>query len=216
MQSDSLNQSPTQTRKVGTSASKSRSKSTEESSIYQLKITLKNIRPPIWRRVLVPGYYTLRQLYVVIQVAMDGWNGGHLHEFEIDEQHYGEPPAPGEGWGVAIVDEARVKLSNVVRGEKAKFLYTYDFGDDWQHEILVEKILPVDAKINYPICLKGKRACPPEDCGGSWGYAELLEILADPTHPEYEERCEWLIEDFDAEFFDIESVNTDLARIGAR
>ena len=214
MQSDSLNQSPAQKRTVGKSASKSRSQSTEESPIYQFKITLENVRPPIWRRVLVPGHFTLRQLHVVIQVAMDGWEGGHLHEFEIDEKHYAEMPPPGMDWGVPIVDEARVMLADVVQGEKTTFLYTYDFGDSWQHRILVEKILPLDVKITYPICLKGKRACPPEDCGGPWGYAELLEILADPTHPEYEERCEWLSEGFDAENFDIEGINSNLARIG--
>ncbi len=118
--------------------------------------------------------------------------------------------------GGLIVDETKVKLADVVRGEKTKFLYTYDFGDNWQHQILVDKILPVNAAIIYPICVKGKRACPPEDCGGLWGYAKLLEILADPTHPEYEERCEWLIEGFDPEDFDIESVNADLVHIGER
>ena len=122
-----------------------RSQSTKESPIYQLKITLENVHPPIWRRVLVPSHFTLRQLYVVIQVAMDGWEGGHLHEFEIDEKHYTEMPPPGMDWGVPIVDEAQVMLTDVVQGEKIKFLYTYDFGDSWQHRILVEKILLVDA-----------------------------------------------------------------------
>ena len=216
MQSNSLNSSSAQKRKVGKLVSQSRSKSAEETLIYQLKITLINIRPPIWRRVLVPGHFTLRQLYVVIQVAMDGWCGGHLHEFEINGMHYGEPIGPEEDWGVPIVDEAQVKLADLGCGLKTKFLYTYDFGDNWQHEILVEKVLPMDATVTYPICLKGKRACPPEDCGGPWSYAELLGILADPTHPEYEEQCEWLVEDFDPEFFDIESVNISLASIGAR
>ena len=216
MQSNSLNSSSVQKRKVGKLVSQSRSKSAEETLIYQLKITLKNIRPPIWRRVLVPDHFTLRQLYVVIQVAMDGWCGGHLHEFEINGEHYGEPIGPEEDWGVPIVDEAQVKLADLGCGVKTKFLYTYDFGDNWQHEILVEKVLPMDATVTYPICLKGKWACPPEDCGGPWSYAELLGILADPMNPEYEEQCEWLVEDFDPEFFDIESVNISLARIGAR
>ena len=215
MQSDRLNQPSAQKRKAGKSVSQSRSTFTEETPIYQLKITLKNIRPPIWRRVLVPGHFTLRQLYVVIQVAMDGWGGGHLHEFEINGKHYGEQIGPGEDWGVPIVDETQVKLADVVRGEKTKFLYIYDFGDDWEHEILVEKFLPIDAEVTYPMCLKGKRSCPPEDCGGPWGYAELLGIWADPTHPEHEEQCEWLVEGFDPEDFDIEGVNTSLARIGA-
>jgi prevent-host-death family protein len=195
------------------STKKARSKKRTSNEVYQLKITLKHIRPPIWRRVLVPCSFTLGQLHNVIQVAMAGWHGGHLHEFEIDGSHYGEPPSPEEDWGVTIVNEAKVKLEDIL-GEKSKFLYTYDFGDDWQHEIVVEKVLPIDPQVRYPICLKGKRACPPEDCGGPWGYAELLEILANPSHPEYEDRCEWLIAEFDAEWFDLEGVNTDLADIG--
>jgi prevent-host-death family protein len=195
------------------SPKKARSKKGNSNEVYQLKITLKHIRPPIWRRVLVPSSFTLGQLHNVIQVAMAGWHGGHLHEFEIDGVHYGDPPPPGESWGVEIVNEAKVKLEQVL-GEKSKFLYSYDFGDDWQHEIVVEKVLQIDPQVSYPICLKGKRACPPEDCGGPWGYAELLEVLADPSHPEYEDRCEWLIAEFDAEWFDLESVNTELADIG--
>ena len=99
MQSNSLNQFSVQKRNAGKLGSQTRSKSAEETLIYQLKITLKDIRPPIWRRVLVPGHFTLRHLYIVIQVAMDGWGGGHLHEFEINEKHYGEPIGPGEDWG---------------------------------------------------------------------------------------------------------------------
>jgi Plasmid pRiA4b ORF-3-like protein len=194
------------------STKKARSRKGSSNKVYQLKITLKHIRPPIWRRVLVPGGFSLGQLHNVIQVAMAGWHGGHLHEFEIDGEHYGEPPSPGEDWGVAIVNEAKVKLDDVL-GEKSKFLYTYDFGDDWRHEIVVEKVVPIDPKVTYPICVKGKRVCPPEDCGGPWGYAELLEILANPRHPEYKSRREWLIGDFDAELFDLEDVNEALADI---
>jgi PHD/YefM family antitoxin component YafN of YafNO toxin-antitoxin module len=202
-------------RSANPSAQKVRSKKSSSNEVYQLKITLKHVRPPIWRRVLVPGSFTLGQLHIVIQVVMDGWCGGHLHEFEIDGVHYSDPPPPREDWGVAIVDEAKVKLEQVL-GEKSKFLYSYDFGDDWQHEILVEKVLPIDPQVSYPVCIKAKRACPPEDCGGPWGYAELLEILADPTHPEYEERCEWLIADFDAELFDVKRVNNELEGLGNR
>jgi hypothetical protein len=190
-----------------------RSHQRQGDNVYQLKITLKHIRPPIWRRVLVPGEFSLGQLHQVIQVVMAGWCDGHLHEFEIDGEHYSQPPAPGEDWGVPIGDEATVKLADVLGAEKSKCLYIYDFGDDWQHEVLVEKILPIDPNQTYPVCLKGKRACPPEDCGGPWGYAELLAILADPKHPEYDERCEWLIGDFDPECFDPDSINEELATI---
>jgi hypothetical protein len=113
------------------------------------------------------------------------------------------------------VNEAKVKLEDVL-GEKSKFLYSYDFGDDWRHEIVVEKVLPSDPKVTYPVCMKGKRACPPEDCGGPWGYVELLDILADRKHPEHKSRKEWLGGDFDAEEFALDRVNAELAMMNQR
>jgi hypothetical protein len=99
----------------------------------------------------------------------------------------------------------------LITNEKEKFHYLYDFGDSWEHEILVEKILPLEKGTHYPVCVTGKRACPPEDCGGPYGYEELLEILKDPSHPEYEDRIDWLPEeDFDPETFYVELVNVDL------
>lgn len=106
-----------------------------------------------------------------------------------------------------VRSENSVKLSQVVNGEKFKFSYTYDFGDSWEHEILLEKELLSSPDTKYPVCITGKRACPPEDCGGSWGYAELLEIMADPSHPEYEERMEWVGESFNPDIFDINEAN---------
>jgi Plasmid pRiA4b ORF-3-like protein len=197
------------------STKKARSKKGSCNEVYQLKITLKDIRPQIWRRVLVPGDFTLGQLHTVIQITMNGWLNCHLHEFEIDGQHYSVPPDPGEDWGVTIVNEAKVKLEDVLQ-EKSKFLYSYDFGDDWRHEIVVEKVLPIAPKVTYPFCIKGKRACPPEDCGGPWGYAELLEILADPSHEEYEDRLEWIGKTFDPEAFDVGEINQVLATIGSK
>ncbi len=101
----------------------------------------------------------------------------------------------------------RTKLSQVAKGEKNKFSYVYDMGDNWEHELVVEKILSPEAGKHYPVCLTGKRACPPEDCGSIWGYAELLEIIKDPEHEEYEERMEWLGEEFNPEAFNTEEVN---------
>lgn len=111
-------------------------------------------------------------------------------------------------------DAGRTRLNQVVSQEKTKFAYDYDFGDGWRHEILVGKILPEETGVPYPTCLTGKRTCPPEDCGGIWGYAELLEIINDPEHEEYEERIEWLGDGFDPESFDANEVNG--ALIGMR
>ena len=176
-------------------------KTASEQTVYQLKITLKGIRPPIWRRVQLDSKTTLQELHMIIQEAM-GWDNYHLHTFTIGGDDYGEAEDD-----LDVHSENNVKLSNVVAGEKFKFFYTYDFGDNWEHEIIVEKELPIAPNVLYPLCVKGKRACPPEDCGGPWGYEELLEILADPSHPEYEERMEWFDSDFDPDAFDIDKVN---------
>jgi hypothetical protein len=158
--------------------------------IYQIKITLKDVKPPIWRRIQVKSDITLHSLHRTIQTAM-GWEDGHLHKFDIR--------APSS--------EPKVRLNQLNLVEKQKFLYVYDFGDNWEHTILVEKILPIDEKTQYPICLAGERSGPPEDCGGPWGYMDLLDVLDDPNDPEYDERVEWIGEDFDPELFDIEKIN---------
>ncbi len=204
---------PAKAVKGAKSAGKARPKSSRSSVIYQIKITLRNIRPPVWRRVLVPSNFTLAQLHEVIQTAMGGWIDYHLHEFDVAGTHYGAPLEPGVmDWGEPVNDESRVKLANIV-GEGSKFRYTYVFGDDWEHELVVEKVLPIDSQITYPVCIKAKRACPPEDCGGPWGYAELLSILADQAHEEHEERLEWVGEAFDPEAFDVSEINEVLATI---
>jgi len=178
-------------------------------TIYQLKITLKDIRPPIWRRVQVPSDITLDQLHWVIQISM-GWTNSHLHSFTIQGIDYGEP-TPEFGFDeMGLQNEEPVKLSQVIRGEKFKFLYLYDFGDSWEHEILVEKVLEADPEINYPICIKGKRACPPEDCGGAWGYGSFLEAIQDPSHPEHEEMLEWVGGEFDPEDPQLEDIDSRL------
>ena len=176
--------------------------------IYQLKIALKDIRPPIWRRVLVPGDVSLATLHRIIQAVM-GWADYHLHEFAIGDVNYG-PPSPSD-WYPAK-DERKATLSQVAPKEGMKFTYTYDFGDGWEHVITVEKRLPPDPDAHYPVCIAGKRACPPEDCGGVWGYANLLEIIQNPRHEEYEEMMEWLGGEFDPAAFDLEVVNRALKR----
>jgi Plasmid pRiA4b ORF-3-like protein len=184
--------------------SRNPSKSSSSSgTIYQLKITLKGSRPPIWRRVQVLSTITLGQLHEIIQTSM-GWTDSHLHQFKILGREYGRPQPEFDFY---VLDESKTKLSQVVAGEKFKFVYEYDFGDGWDHDVLVEKVLPRLPDAQYPVCLTGKRACPPEDSGGVWGYAELLQTVQDPSSPDYEEQREWLGEDFDSEAFDLDDVN---------
>jgi hypothetical protein len=168
-------------------------------SVFQLKVTLLDTKPPIWRRVLVDGGGTLDHLHEVIQAAFGWWNY-HLHEFEVGRTRYGVPD-PDEDWGEPPRDERRTRL-DAIAGEGSSFRYTYDFGDGWDHKITVEKVLPTDTSSTVPACIDGRRACPPEDCGGTWGYRELLEILANRTHPEHDERREWIGRPFDPAAFD--------------
>jgi Plasmid pRiA4b ORF-3-like protein len=179
------------------------SKTKSNAVIYQLKISLQGSKPPIWRRVLVDNGITLAQLHEIIQAAM-GWFGFHLHSFTINGVDYSDPDLIDDS---DIEDEGKAKLSRLIAGEKAKFSYTYDFGDNWEHVILVEKILPADPDTQYPICIKGKGACPPEDCGGIWGYASFLEAINDPEHPEHEEMLEWVGGEFIPDEFNLEEVN---------
>ncbi len=177
--------------------------------IYQLKVTLKGIRPPIWRRVLIRSDTSLEQLHEVLQTTM-GWLGGHLHQFVANGVQYG---VPDDDWGAEVHDERLVTLGDVAPAAGDRLLYEYDFGDGWEHDLVVEKLLEPEPGATYPVCLKGRRACPPEDVGGIWGYAEFLEILNDPDHPEYEERLEWVGGEFDPEEFDAEDVNAALASL---
>jgi Plasmid pRiA4b ORF-3-like protein len=178
-------------------------------AIYQLKVTLNGSKPPIWRRFQVPGNVRLSQLHQVLQAVM-GWSDSHLHQFLVGGTCYGQPhPELDE-----MENENRVTLSEVAPTEGARFGYEYDFGDSWEHVLLVEKILPPEPGVTYPRCLTGKRNCPPEDCGGVWGYADFLEAIKDPQHPEHDELLEWVGEEFDPEAFDLVGLNEALARFG--
>lgn len=175
---------------------------------YQLKITLDSIKPPIWRRVLVPDC-TLADLHEVIQVAM-GWEEAHMHEFVIGQRRFQTPPPFGDGVLMEGVEPAeQLLLSEVVPDSPKKrfqFSYVYDFGDDWEHTITVEKVEQTDEAPVKPVCLAGERGCPPEDCGGPWGYGDLLEALADRKHPDHEDMMEWC-GPIDPEAFDLDGVN---------
>jgi hypothetical protein len=161
--------------------------------------------------VQVPADLRLSHLHQVLQIVM-GWTDSHLHAFAIGGVQYTMPYEELDN-DLDMEDERRVRLSSLVPEAKTQFSYQYDFGDDWQHTVLVEKILPADPASHYPVCAAGKRACPPEDCGGSWGYADLLKILKNPKHPEYQEMKQWAGERFDPEAFDLEQVNQELRRL---
>jgi len=183
-----------------------------EAPIYQLKITLRDSKPPIWRRVLVPGDIALGELHYVIQIAM-GWYNSHLHQFIVGDLYYSNPSFGLDEYAGNVKSENRAILSRIVSGEKFKFTYEYDFGDSWEHTILVEKILPPDPQRKLPVCIKGKRACPPEDIGGVWGYDTFLEAINNPEHPEHAMYREWIGGDFDPETFDLDAINRRLGAI---
>jgi len=174
-----------------------------EVPVYQIKVTLGGSKPPIWRRVLVRSDTSLGQLHGILQAVM-GWADYHLHQFIVGQTYYG---VPHEDYGSEMRDESRVRLKQIVPSEKFKFRYEYDFGDSWLHHLLVEKILPPEAGQYYPVCIKGKRACPPEDVGGIWGYDSFLEAVRNPDHPEHEDMLEWIGGEFDPEAFDLDEVN---------
>ena len=157
--------------------------------IYQLKIHLKGSRPPIWRRIQVAASTSLAGLHPIILVAM-GWHGGHLYAYWVGRSQYGDPDPE-----LGMADGRRLSLAGAVRRAGKRFSYDYDFGDDWEHQITVEKVLPAEPGVTYPRCLTGRRACPPEDCGGIDSYHELLDAAADLDHPDHERGCETLWRD---------------------
>ncbi|MEX1105045.1 MAG: plasmid pRiA4b ORF-3 family protein [Ilumatobacteraceae bacterium] len=159
-----------------------------QAHLFQLKVTLLGIKPPVWRRIVVYASTPLDRLHEYIQAAFGWWNY-HLYEFEIDRKHYGIPD-PDWDYGPPVKNAHRTKLGNIADVGDS-FKYTYDFGDSWEHKITIEKSIPITPGIVVPACTDGRRTCPPEDCGGPWGYEQLLKILADPSHPEHEERVMW-------------------------
>ena len=171
-------------------------------SIYQIKVTLRHVTPPVWRRILVGADTRLGELHDILQDVM-GWEYAHLHDFRVGQDSYGEPNPdyPGD-----LKNERSVRLDKIA-GQGSSFIYDYDFGDGWEHDLKIEKILPVDLGTDYPVCIDGQGACPPEDCGGPYGYTRMLEVFNDPGNEEHEEIVEWLGEEFDAEAFDADAVN---------
>jgi len=175
---------------------------------YQLMITLRGIRPPIWRRVQVPGAIRLAALHEAIQTVF-GWTNSHLHQFVVAGRTYGQP----DDFDEAVEDESRVTLAEALGTRIKRFLYVYDFGDDWEHDAVVENIVAGNSGSEGPLCLGGKRHRPPEDCGGPPGYQNFLEAVRDPGHEEHEAMLEGVGGSFDAEAFDIAAVNRALAAV---
>jgi Plasmid pRiA4b ORF-3-like protein len=175
--------------------------------LYRLKITLRDCKPPIWRRIVVRADMKLDRLHRVIQTAM-GWSDCHLHQFAVSGVYYGQPDPEGDDFGPETLNEKRYTVTDLAPGAKQKFTYEYDFGDSWEHEVLVEEVLPPNPDFKHPVCLGGANACPPEDCGGSPG-------LADPKHEQHEEMKEWVGGAWDATLFSLEHTNAGLKRIKA-
>lgn len=177
--------------------------------ICRVKITLSVIRPAIWRRIEVPDTMRLSRLHRVFQAAM-GWTDSHLHEFRVGKRRYGQPDPT---WPDDVLNEKRLTLRTLVDREVKRFRYNYDFGDGWEHDILIEGTSDPEPGVEYPRAIAGRRACPPEDCGGPYGYQDLLEVLRNPRHPDPNERRSWIRESFDPEEFDLSWVNQRLREI---
>ncbi len=186
--------------------------SMENVPMYELKITLLNTS--VWRRVLVRGDVNLGLLHAIIQIAL-GWTNSHLHQFFIGKKVYTDPTTCDDMiFDEPDLDENKALLMEIAPQEKMKFIYEYDFGDSWEHEIKVVHIhAPDKTAKGVAECLDGVGACPPEDCGGIGGYLELLDIIKDPTHEEYESMMEWLGVPFDPNAFDLQEVNKYLKKV---
>jgi len=172
-------------------------------SIYQLKITLLGIDPPIWRRIQVPSTTFLCCLHNALQ-AVFGWTDSHLHQFEKGGKYWGVPEQ--DDYDTGLLDESRVPVAKVLLAEGETMVYVYDLGDKWRHQVALEKIIP-SAATPTPVCLAGERRCPPEDVGGPSGYQEFLEVIFEPGHEEFSHFRGWAGGRFHAEEFDVKAVN---------
>lgn len=193
--------------------------SNKKYTYYEIKVSIKDTHPPVWRRLQIPEGITFHELNAIIQLAFD-WCGYHAYSFEVGATLYGmgiyiELPDIDDGWGdYEIKNSKKEKIDKYFKAYK-RMKYTYDFGDDWIHDIIIEKIVESDIKLIKPICIKAKMASLPEDCGGPWGYEELLDILSDEKHERYKEMREWVDGGFtiwhdDREYVDIEKINISL------
>ena len=183
-----------------------------EPNALQIRVTLDEIEPAIWRRLVVPWTWHLGQLHLAIQAAFNWWNS-HLHEFRIGGLRYGDPQTD-DGWetetSARLLDETEVRLLDFGREPGVSFTYLYDFGDDWQHVIEVERLLALDVAPRTAACIDGARARPPEDVGGVSGYERFLAVMADPSDPEHADTKRWCGGHFDPEWFDLALTDKDV------
>jgi Plasmid pRiA4b ORF-3-like protein len=183
---------------------------TKTRALYQLKVTLRDVHPPIWRRIQMWEDTTLAQLHTILQIVM-GWEDYHLHQFVIGRRLYSVPDPDDTMYERKVVDESRILLAEVVPRVGTEFTYLYDFGDSWEHDLILEAILLPEKNAQYPTCIDGKRCTPPEDVGGAAGYEEYLEVLADPDNEEHGNMLQWR-GPFDPEAFEPVQVNQGLGK----
>lgn len=183
-----------------------RTRSSNAKHIHQLKITLKHIKPPIWRRIQIVGDISLGDLHYIVQAVM-GWENDHLHVFRVGKVEYATLEGDQAVTSMGVRDEWETEVRKVLPGVGRKILYEYDFGDSWKHDVVVERIILAEGGKQYPVCLAGARACPPEDCGGPYRYASFASAVCDPKHPDHRYWREWFDGDFDPEAFDLEAIN---------
>jgi hypothetical protein len=178
--------------------------------IYQIKVGLLEVNPLIWRRFLIPANVTLHRLHLVLQDVM-GWQNYHLYQFKIGKKKYSTPDPDNDFYELDFKNSYRVKLGNVAREKGSIFEYEYDFGDSWEHQLLVEDIIDRDPDKQYPLCIAGENASPHEDSGGPHGYTEMLEIIKNPHHKEFHSTRTWLGKKFDTNKFDLKLINLSLS-----
>ncbi len=205
---NSLLEDALRTEEVKAVESRAERRTDAEPRVCRMKITLRGTRPPVWRRFEVRDDMTLARLHTVIQRVM-GWTDSHLHEFHVGQDRFG---IPNPEWPDDTISEKKIRVGDLIDWGVKRFVYEYDFGDGWQHDIVIEKLAKPEHDVRYPRCLTGKRACPPEDCGGVGGYYELLEAIANPEDAEDEDVWNWA-DWFEPDAFDLEWVNQSLRKL---